>query len=251
MACIDGQKFYIGTMPALSFYDEEESLTWYTREQGDDGLVRSHAALIEESKEGAAIDETHCWIDDFDSATEEDYVCSSKKESDDAMKKNEPGQYVTYAVNNDLDEFESDDDLEGGNGDPLISISNSGMPPIMVKTKKTGEQMDSIGSHVLFNTHGQLLLKHKNKLHGSTKEQNFLQRLVAAGEKQSVPLLFWEGSIFTDIFWADTTDQSIVGSLPTAFLADNKTLNANGCAGLRDQFQTRIQNPALATSMDH
>jgi hypothetical protein len=151
----------------------------------------SHGVLREESQEGTAIDEIHWWIDDFDSdsAMEEDSDCSSEKETGDTTKEDNPNQYVTCAVNegDNLDEFESNDDLEGENDDPLIAVSNTGRPAITVKAKKAGEQKKIIGTHVLFNTHGRLLLRHENKLRGSPRQRNFLQRLVAVNKKHSVP----------------------------------------------------------------
>lgn len=117
-----------------------------------------------------------------------------------------------------------------------------------------------IGSHVMFNKHGRLLVRQKKKIRPSQSQSHWLQKIVARnnlGEegpsdvRPTIPLLYPEATLFSNIFYKARNDGSVVGALPTALMTDNTTVKRFGMATLHDHMRTRITSTALLTSSDN
>lgn len=122
-----------------------------------------------------------------------------------------------------------------------------GVEPMTVRNN-----MASISGCVILNNMGSLLAWRDNKLRGSRRQQNFLQRIISTTPGNSVPLVYPEAMLFPSIFWKDdgAGDAAILGALPCGLLAHDATLRKHGVASIQSHVQSRITNTSLATSTD-
>jgi len=107
--------------------------------------------------------------------------------------------------------------------------------------------------HVILNNVGSLLVRRDHKLKGTTRQQNFLQRIVSTCPGQCVPLLYPEASIFPSIFWTDAGPEfhgSIPGALPCSFLCSDQQMAAQGMATISHHMRCRLSNTSLLASTD-
>ena len=150
----------------------------------------------------------------------------------------------------ETDHIEPDDDFEcQDDGMPATEhfpTTNIGHEPMAV----CGDR-HIVGSHVIFNKHGRLLVRENTKLEGTRRQRNFLQKLICNGGRGTVPLVYPEGMIYPSIFWDSRPDGSILGSIPSALLCDNSTLKGHGFATLHEHMRTRVMDASLLTSTDH
>ena len=111
-----------------------------------------------------------------------------------------------------------------------------------------GQVLNSISLHVLFNSHGHLLVRRKSKLNMSRRNESFLQRLVSMNETRTIPLAYPESLLFPDIFYLGNKDGSVLGALPTPLLNDDRTLKKFGVASLISHARIRTKDPSLLSS---
>ena len=102
--------------------------------------------------------------------------------------------------------------------------------------------------HALFNKQMSLLIRYKNILKPTKKEQSFLQRITSTAEGNSVPLLYPEGMLFPSLFWKGDDDGTIEGAIPSGFWTDKKFCGKYGFAGIEDHMRTRLMNSSLPMS---
>ena len=62
---------------------------------------------------------------------------------------------------------------------------------------------------------------------GTKTQKSFLQKIIATTPGTSVPLLYPEGMLFTDIFYSDEKDGSTAGAMPVCMLHDASVLRQN------------------------
>lgn len=160
---------------------------------------------------------------------------------------------VTCNIHDDISDDGSADVINDRDSSGVAGVNalrfpttNAGRHAPMVDTNT-----HNIGSRVVFNKHGHLLVRQNQKLRASRAQLNFLQRIIATTDSTSIPLLYPEGSIFPSIFWDMRPDGSIVGAIPVCLLADDATLRRLGFATLHDHVRTRLKDTSLLTSTDH
>ena len=103
---------------------------------------------------------------------------------------------------------------------------------------------------VLLNNCGSLLTRKEYKASGTTKTNNFLQRIVSCAPGKNIPLMYPESMLFPSIFWHSDHEGNIVGALPSGMLTNKSHLSENGFASIEDHIKCRITNPSLLTSTD-
>lgn len=129
----------------------------------------------------------------------------------------------------------------------MIPTTNTGKVTHRLNIGDLAKEGRLASNHVLLNQSGNLLLRRDHKLRGNRSNRNFLQRLVATADNDSIPLIYPESTLFPDIFWSSTVDGSMIGAIPNAFLKDNSTLNNLGIAPLFETLRTRLLDPTLLT----
>ena len=139
-----------------------------------------------------------------------------------------------------ISEDDEDSDLED-----FVITTNCGRVNKNINIASLAREGKLVGNHVLLNSSGSSLLRRDNKLRGSRAQRNFLQRLVASNENESVPLIYPEAMLFPNYFWCEQDDCSVVGAIPNACLKDNATLKSLGIASLLEMLRTRILDPTL------
>ena len=153
------------------------------------------------------------------------------------------------------DEYDDDplftDDIDGSDCSSEyqeIPTTNAGTRPIYSAVKPGPYHENRTSNHVILNHYGSCLIRRNSQLHGTMKNRNFLQGITATCPGESVPLVYPEGMIFSDVFFLDQPDGSTVGALPAASLHDDNVNKRHGLAGLQDTFRTRMSNPGLLAS---
>ena len=153
-----------------------------------------------------------------------------------------------HGLNDDTDCL----DHTNPNDNFYIPTTNAGLRPIYTVIENEPYKNSYLTNHALLNVYGGCLVRRKEQLKGTTRQRNFLQRLVTAAPMgtrvRSLPLLYPEGMLFTDIFYLDEEDGSIVGALPAALLHNATTLKQYGFAPLIDHYRARMSHPGLLTS---
>lgn len=119
-----------------------------------------------------------------------------------------------------------------------LSTTASMWKPTVCRFKK---DTISVNGAVILNNCGTLLARGFRKLTASIWQGNFLQRLVATIPGRSIPLLYAEGTLFPSIFWKDDCNCSILGAIPTALLASDKTLSNYGIASIPSHLKNRMR----------
>jgi len=158
--------------------------------------------------------------------------------------------FVTSA-NDGHDDLEDDPmelPAEYREGHQSIPGTDAGTLPIFSLVDSSAYAPYSATNHVILNNYGHMLIRRNQKLTGTLSQRHFLQRLVARQPGESLPLVYPEGMLFSDIFSFDEKGHSIAGAIPAALLHDDRTLHGLGYASLQDHFRTRISNPGLLAS---
>ena len=134
--------------------------------------------------------------------------------------------------------------------DPPVEVptTDSSAEPVYGTVTTPSLQCTKITNHALLNCYGSCLVRRNKKLAGTLAQQSFLQRLVATSPGDTVPLVYPEAMLFSDIFYASGPDGSMFGALPAALLHGDDILRQNGFASLQNVYQTRLLSPGLLTS---
>ncbi len=78
-----------------------------------------------------------------------------------------------------------------------------------------------------------------------------MERIVANTAGYTVPLLYPEAMLFPSLFWKDSTDGGIIGSIPCGLLGDDAFLRSYGFAGVPKHMRCRVKNTSLLSSTDY
>jgi len=158
--------------------------------------------------------------------------------------------FVTSANDghDDLEDVPMEISAEENEMPQTIPATDAGTLPVFSLVESAAYTPYSATNHVILNNYGHMLMRRNKKLTGTLSQRHFLQRIVARQPGQSLPLVYPEGMLFSDIFCFDEKGHSIVGALPAALLHDDRTLKGLGYASLEDHFRTRISNPGLLAS---
>ena len=129
-----------------------------------------------------------------------------------------------------------------------IPTTNASMEPCFSDISGHDQNVSTITNHALLNCYGSCLIRRNRKLTGTIAQRGFLQRLVASHKGDTIPLIYPEAMLFSDIFYADNGNGAIIGALPAALLHGDMVLRQNGMASLQDTYRTRLMSPGLLTS---
>lgn len=129
-----------------------------------------------------------------------------------------------------------------------LPSTNAAEDPIYADISAPDINNSKMTSHALLNCYGSCLVRRNRKLAGTLAQRSFLQKLVATNTRTTVPLVYPEGMLFSDIFFADTPEGAIIGALPAALLHGDRVLRQNGMATLQETYRTRLMSSALLTS---
>ena len=146
--------------------------------------------------------------------------------------------------------FEEQYDFNMTDTDIPITLpsTNAAQDPIYASISASDVENSKMTSHALLNCYGSCLVRRNRKLAGTLAQRSFLQKLVATNVGSSVPLVYPEGMLFSDIFFADTQCGAVIGALPAALLHGDRILKQNGMATLQDTYRTRLMSSGLLTS---
>jgi hypothetical protein len=120
------------------------------------------------------------------------------------------------------------------------------------RVDRRDEKTGIINLYVLMNTMGNCSVRRNCNLHFTKKARTWLERMVVSGRSgSSIPLLYHEGTLHTNIFWNETDTGEVVGSLVSGLLTDGYNTKRCGYGSLIDHVRTRFTNPSLLTSTDY
>jgi predicted GIY-YIG superfamily endonuclease len=111
---------------------------------------------------------------------------------------------------------------------------------------------DLIGTSVLLNKCGTMLVRRDNQLQATRRERNIIERIASKRDIGTVPLIYLEGILFPSIFWclSNSSDGGVLGSMPTSFFCQNSTRKRFGVASLSDHAKTRLKSIGNTASTD-
>ena len=155
---------------------------------------------------------------------------------------------ITSAIEDDLDFTCIDEDKED---DEDFPATNAGKKQMNIFLSQKAAEGGVAKSCILMNTLGHCLIRRQRNINRGQGGRYFLQKQVAVAKDQSLPLVYLEGMLFPNIFWSEEKDFALTGSLPSALLNDNYTLNQLGFASLMDHFRCRLTDCSLLTSTDY
>ena len=176
---------------------------------------------------------THCG--DGDCAVEAEFELNEQEEED---------YFMTYDPQF-IDNSDSDDDDAMV---PTIPTTNSAERPVYTSVETQPYKSCTASNHVILNHFGSCLIRRNADMSGTKTQKSFLQKIIATTPGTSVPLLYPEGMLFTDIFYSDEKDGSTAGAMPVCMLHDASVLRQNGFASLEDHFRTRMKNVGILAS---
>ena len=108
-----------------------------------------------------------------------------------------------------------------------------------------------MGSSVLLNKCGTMLVRRHTQLQASRRERNLIERVVSVPDIGTVPLLYLEGILFPSIFWhLPHSSGGILGSIPTALFCQHETRKQFNVASIADHAKTRLKSIGNTASTD-
>ena len=156
---------------------------------------------------------------------------------------------ITYGIE-DAGFGNDDQDDDSDNDEQAFPATNAGKEQVHMLLTRRASEGGVVSSYILMNTLGRCLIRRQRNINTGQAGRYFLQKQVAVATNQSLPLIYWEGMLFPNIFWSETKDSAPVGSLPSALLNDNYVLNQLRFASLMDHDRSDNQIVA-ATKSNH
>ena len=185
----------------------------------DDQRIEAHFRLMENIDDGIFLTETRTGFDDDVNFTDPDNLGQPESVADP--------------------------------GDLVIPTTDAGTLPIYTFVDEYCDYSNAtVNNHVLLNNFGHMLIRRNQRLTGTINQRNFLQKLVAKSPGGSLPLVYPEGMLFSDMFPWSTMQGDVYGAIPSAFLNTDRVLSGFGFASLEDHYRTRISNPGIFASTD-
>ena len=101
-----------------------------------------------------------------------------------------------------------------------------------------------MGSSVLLNKCGTMLVRRQTQLQAGRRERNMLERVVSNRDIGTVPLVYLEGILFPSIFWnlPHSSDGGVVGSIPTALFCQHETRKKHKVASIAEHAKVRLKS---------
>ena len=171
-------------------------------------------------------------------------------ESSFCLQENDLQEYFITTPPNIIDQVEDTDvELRFPNYEKdIVPTTNAGLRPIYSVVQNEPYASNRISNHVILNHYGSCLIRRNKPISGTLKQRNFLQGITAKMPGHSIPLLYPEAMLFTDQFFLDNNDGSIIGALPAAALHNEKVLQQHGICSLHDHYRTRMANVGILAS---
>jgi len=119
-----------------------------------------------------------------------------------------------------------------------------------IKSVVSNSSKSSIPLSILLNHHLRVLIRRNHPLKANRKMRNFLERIVANTDGDTVELIYPEGMIFPNIFFNQRSDGSIDGCIPSPLWTSGYTTKHFGFASIEDHMRNRIMNSSLRCSTE-
>jgi hypothetical protein len=151
------------------------------------------------------------------------------------------------------------DDVGYGTGDAAPEVADEELEERAFYSSFATEEVlessgkiDGMGTSVLLNKCGSLLVRRKSRLQATRREQHAMQRVVSRAEVGSVPLVYLEGLLFPSIFWdlPGGCDGGVAGSVPTVLFCQHDTRKKFGIASLAAHAKVRLKSVVSSAATD-
>ena len=129
-----------------------------------------------------------------------------------------------------------------------VPATDAGLNSTLAEISKGECSECRMTNHALLNVHGTCLIRKNNKIQGTLAQKAFLQKHVSTFPGRSIPLIYPEGCLHTDVFPFGLEDGSVIGAMPFSLLNSQHVLRRCGMLSLHDTFKTRLKSPALLAS---
>ena len=211
-------------------------------------------------------DDSSCGVSETDFAAEkihnvEDEYDSSSSDGSDEVSYNcvdyadtanygdMPAFDLEQCPENDFDRFEVEDEDAYK---CIVPTTHVGACVPSVDTPVVEESDFCIGSSVLLNKCGSMLVRRQSRLQASRKERNLIERVVSNPDTGTVPLIYLEGIVFPSIFFSlpHSTDGGVLGSIPVTFFCQHATRKQFGIASIAEHAKVRLTSVGNTASTD-
>ena len=202
-------------------------------------------SVMDDQESSSGVSETDLSDVDLKEILEED-SCNGSEESVDFTMLHTgcdvPMFDIEHAIENDCTEFEQDE----GAHEPVIPTTHCGA----IADTFSGSSFDSMGTSVLLNKFGTVLVRRDNRLQASKREKNLVERVASRLSEGTIPLVYMEAMLFPSIFWhqAGQSNGGMLGSIPTALFCQHKTRKRFRIASLADHAKVRLKGCASTAS---
>lgn len=123
--------------------------------------------------------------------------------------------------------------------------TNAGDMPLVVEQDTQREQVSGC---VLLNQAAVCTMRYGNRIPGTQKEKNFIQRMCATSPNESCPILSIDSVLFPRIFWSSATHDrhAVLGAMPIWTLSSS---GSHGFSKVIDVIRTRLTTLGSLTSV--
>ena len=132
--------------------------------------------------------------------------------------------------------------------DEVVPTTDAGLDATTTEVTHGEHSECRMTNHALLNVYGTCLIRKNHKIQGTPAQKAFLQKHVSTFPGRSMPLIYPEGCLHTDVFPFGMDDGSIIGAMPFALLNCQHVVRRCGMVSLHDTFKTRLKSPALLAS---
>ena len=228
-------------MPDLPLIKDDESSSSSKSEMSSKDLLRRREELPD----------LH-GPDGFPESSSDDESSDGSQSSCNSFRSESTDNFVTWGAEDNEEGFgdeisfhtESSDEEDLGD----IPTTNAGKPASTFDLSGLIQTGKMIPNHVLLNTDGNLLIRHRKNMRTTTAARHFLQTLVATSPKKVYPLAYPEAMLNPSLFYFSLSDGSMAGAIPVSLLQDKNVLASSGVASLYDMARTRLLDPSLLSS---
>ena len=148
---------------------------------------------------------------------------------------------LEHCPETDNDEFEVEDD---GAYRPIIPTTRTGAyEGIATESECKDDSCDyNIGSSVMLNKCGSMLVRRNTQLQASRRERNLIERIVSYQDVGTVPLVYLEGVLFPSIFYSlpHASDGGVLGAMPISFFCQHQTRQQFNVASVAEHAKVRL-----------
>ena len=240
------------------FEESSDEFSFLTNEIDD---IIDNESETNNNKDDTSSNEIQNDSDDFsalingdDDISDEESV-TSNNEDDQSVSKND-SQDKILVDDNIMDNYMTYDDLDDENEDIInddeeiedfLPTTNSAKKAYIIEN--VNPKGVYVAGRVLLNTCGKLLTRSNHRINTYTKQQNFMEKMVATCYGQSQPLIYMKAQLFPSIFYFSIPngDGSVAGAIPSCLFIEEES--AHGLASLDHHIRSRLTSPSIAQAL--